>query len=135
MIIGVGIDTILTARINKLNQKFGNKFAQKIFTDYEISQALIKKNLELQNLFYAKRFAAKEAFSKAIGLGIGRGINFRDIEIKNNNLGKPQIKILNNKENFLQEHFDCKNFTIHLSITDQKTLASAVVIIEKSYDK
>jgi holo-[acyl-carrier protein] synthase len=82
-------------------------------------------------LFFSKRFAAKEAFAKAIGLGIGRGIDFLDIEVENNELGKPQIKILNNKEEFLKKHFNCKNFVIHLSLTDENPLAGAYVIIEK----
>ena len=81
--------------------------------------------------FFAKRFAAKEAFSKAIGLGIGRGIDFKDIEVINDDLGKPKINILNNKEIFLKKHFNCENFNIHLSISDDKNAATAIVIIDK----
>lgn len=131
MILGIGTDLISIDRIQHLILKFKENFAKKIFTDSEVSQAnKIDNSLQL-SLFYAKRFAAKEAFSKAIGLGIGRGVNFQDIEIFNDELGKPQIKILNDKEIFLKKHFNCENFNIHLSISDDKTLANAMVVIEK----
>jgi len=128
MILGIGTDLILIERIAKLILQFKEKFIEKIFTQNEILQV---KNSSSCAAFYAKRFAAKEACSKAIGLGIGRGIDFKDIEILNDDFGKPQIKILNGKENFLAQHFGCKNFAIHLSLTDEKKLASAFVIIEK----
>lgn len=135
MIFGIGIDLVSIDRIEKLMLQFKEKFAEKIFTSNEILRAnqikTSNKNSSAIVLFYAKRFAAKEAFAKALGLGIGRGIDFKDIEIENDELGKPQIKILNDKENFLAQHFGCKNFTIHLSLTDEKTMASAFVIIEK----
>jgi len=134
MIYGVGTDLVSVVRIEHLMLQFKGKFLTKVFTKNEISQAskikVFNEDLLLRALFFAKRFAAKEAFSKAIGLGIGRGIDFKDIEIENNDLGKPQIKILNGKEKFLLEHMKCKNFSIHLSITDENPLASAVVIVE-----
>ena len=63
-----------------------------------------------------------------------KNINFNDIEIKNNNLGKPFIEIINDKNVFLQNHFNCKKFNIHLTITDQNSISGAVVIIEKITD-
>ena len=131
MILGIGIDSVSTARIEKLLLQFKEKFTGKIFVENEISKAESLKTPEIQTLYYAKRFAAKEAFSKAIGLGIGRGIDFKDIEIANDAFGKPHIKILNNKEEFLKEHFNCTNFAIHLSLTDEFPIASAFVTIEK----
>jgi holo-[acyl-carrier protein] synthase len=135
MILGIGTDLISVDRIEHLILKFKENFTKKIFTANEVLQANKIKSVDsslLQlSLFYAKRFAAKEAFSKALGLGIGRGINFQDIEIHNDNLGKPQIKILNDKEIFLKKHFNCESFNIHLSISDDKTLANAMVVIEK----
>jgi holo-[acyl-carrier protein] synthase len=135
MIFGIGIDLVSIDRIEKLMLQFKEKFAEKIFTSNEILRAnQIKtsdKNSSAIVLFYAKRFAAKEAFSKALGLGIGRGIDFKDIEIENDELGKPQIKILNGKEIFLAQHLGCKNFAIHLSLTDEKSMAQAMVIINK----
>ena len=131
MILGIGIDLVLVERIEKLISQFKEKFEQKIFTKKEILRAGKLKVPAKKNLFYAKRFAAKESFSKALGTGIGRGINFCDIEVENDSLGKPKIKILNNKNKFLLEHFKCKKIAIHLSLTDEKSLANAIVIIEK----
>jgi holo-[acyl-carrier protein] synthase len=135
MIIGIGIDVISVGRIEQLMLDFKEKFPEKIFSSNEINKAnSIKVSAESslpRALFYAKRFAAKEAFAKALGLGIGRGIDFKDIEVENDQFGKPQIKILNNKKEFLKNHFNCQDLTIHLSLTDEKPLASAFVIIEK----
>lgn len=138
MILGVGIDLVSVKRIEHLMSQFGEKFAQKIFTSSEIACAqkikITEDNFSPRAIFYAKRFAAKEAFSKALGLGIGRGVDFLDIEISNNDLGAPKINLLNGKEEFVKKHFTCENFAIHLSITDENPLASAIVIIEKLHD-
>ncbi len=135
MILGVGTDLISVNRIQNLIFKFKEKFEEKIFTPNEIAKAQKIKISDDDFLprakFYAKRFAAKEAFSKALGLGIGRGVDFKDIEIDNDHLGKPIIRILNQKEEFIQTHFNCKNFAIHLSLSDENSLASAFVVIEK----
>ena len=128
MILGVGIDLVSIKRIQELRSQFKQKFLQKVFTENEVVASQKKFSSEI---FLAKRFAAKEAFSKALGLGLGRGINFCDIEIGNDDLGKPQIKILNGKEEFVKKHFHCEDFSIHLSLTDEDSLASAVVLIEK----
>ncbi len=135
MIFGVGIDLVSVSRIEHLFLQFGEKFAEKIFTTNEIIKAshieVSSENFLPRYLFYAKRFAAKEAFSKAIGTGIGRGIDFKDIEIRNDGSGCPKIKILNGKEVFLKQHIGCEDFAVHLSISDENPLASAIVIIEK----
>jgi len=135
MIIGIGIDLVSVARIQDLILKFDEKFLNKIFTKEENNCAkkflISNENFLPRSLFYAKRFAAKEAFSKALGLGIGRGVNFLDIQIENNSLGAPQIKLLNGKEEFIKNHFKCSEFAIHLSLTDENPYASAYVIIEK----
>lgn len=131
MILGIGIDLVSIGRIENLMLQFKEKFAEKIFTANEILQANKIQTTELRSLFCAKRFAAKEAFAKALGLGIGRGVDFKDIEVENDELGKPKIKILNNKETFIKNHFGCKNFSVHLSLTDENPMASAFVIIEK----
>jgi holo-[acyl-carrier protein] synthase len=128
MILGIGTDIVLIERIEHLIFQFQAKFAKKIFTEKEVLKA---KKLKQPAIFFAKRFAAKEAFAKAIGLGIGRGINFGDIEIDNDKEGKPLIRLLNGKEKFLKKRFKCKKFAIHLSLSDEKNIASAFVIIEK----
>lgn len=129
MILGIGIDTVSVNRVKELVLKFGEKFENKIFTDAEIIKAKNKKNSLSEALFYAKRFAAKESFSKALGLGIGRGVDFRDIEIDNDKLGKPFINILNGKEEFIKQHFAVKNFAVHLSLSDEADNALAMVTI------
>lgn len=135
MILGVGIDLVSVGRIEHLMSQFGDKFASKIFSANEIKRAesikISADNFLPRALFFAKRFAAKEAFAKALGLGIGRGVDFLDIEVENDVLGAPKINLLNGKEAFVKKHFACENFTIHLSITDENPLASAIVIIDK----
>jgi len=133
MILGIGIDLVSVSRIEDLMHKFGQKFAKKIFTESEIARAEkigFNNNFAPKAIFYAKRFAAKEAFAKACGLGIGRGIDFHDIEISNDELGKPIIKILNDKEEFLHKFFNVTKVIIHLSLTDEKPLAQAMVVLE-----
>jgi holo-[acyl-carrier protein] synthase len=136
MIIGIGIDLISNDRIKKIIKKFDQNFKEKIFSKNELNDFENRyKNQEKldQNAinFFAKRFASKEAFSKALGTGIGRGIDFNDIEISNDKLGKPFIKILNNKEAKIKEILNCQEFNIHLTISDEKSISGAVVIIEK----
>ncbi|MSP33605.1 MAG: holo-ACP synthase [Rickettsiales bacterium] len=133
MILGIGIDLVSVSRIEDLMRRFGEKFAQKIFTTSEIAKAekiAFDDNFVPRAIFYAKRFAAKEAFVKACGLGIGRGIDFQDIEIINDHLGKPIIKILNDKEKFLHQLFSVTKLSIHLSLTDEQPLAQAMVLLE-----
>jgi holo-[acyl-carrier protein] synthase len=129
MIIGVGIDIVEIKRIAKAIDTFGDRFKKRVFTENEIASANQKNHPATQISHYSKRFAAKEAFSKAIGLGIGRGINFTDIEIINDNNGKPKIKLSNKIKQFLQKHLNQNNFKIDLSMTDEREIAQAIVII------
>ncbi len=131
MIIGIGTDIVEISRIGESLQRFGEKFESRVFTVNEILIAKEKSNLEMRINYYAKRFAAKEAFSKAIGLGIGRGVDFIDIEIINDEKGKPKIKLMNNARQFLQKHFGFDDFKIDLSLADTKDLAQAFVVISK----
>ncbi len=133
MILGIGIDFVSNQRIkNLLKDNKKEKFLNRVFSKNEIieyNKKLIANKLSAKN-FFAKRYAAKEALSKAVGTGIGRGINFSDIEISNDKLGKPQIKLLNNKKEKLKKYFNCKKIFFHLSLTDETPLSGAVVIIE-----
>lgn len=134
LIMGIGTDMVSITRIGKILEKYEASFAKRILTQKENQQAKENKSKNYLKFvrFCAKRFAAKEALSKAAGLGIGRGINFNDIEISNNNYGKPEINLLNKKDVFLKEHLNCQKFYIHLSIADDLNMATATVIIEKS---
>ena len=125
-IIGNGIDIIENSRIKKAMK---NKvFVNRIFTKSEIKQSLKIKN---KVNFFAKRFAAKEAFVKSIGSGFRNNINFCDISIENNALGKPNIKLGNKIINILRKQFKIKKFKVFLSLADEKKYSIAYVVINK----
>tara|TARA_B100000131_G_scaffold262143_1_gene258469 strand:+ start:321 stop:710 length:390 start_codon:yes stop_codon:yes gene_type:complete len=125
-IIGNGVDIIKNKRIER-SLKI-NGFKNRIFTKNEILQS---KKIKNKTSFFAKRFAAKEAFVKAIGTGFRKKINFIDIEIKNNKKGQPLIKISNNIKFFLKKKFDINKFKIFLSLSDEKNYSIAYVILNK----
>jgi holo-[acyl-carrier protein] synthase len=125
MIIGVGSDIIHIDRIGNMIKKFGNKFLTRIYADEEISLAANFKSNDKQVAFYAKRFAAKEAFAKAIGIGIRTAVNFKDISVTNDNLGKPIINTYGKAKELT------KNFKLHISLSDDKNIAQAFVILEQ----
>ncbi len=125
-IIGNGVDIISNKRINNSIKLKG--FINRIFTKKEINQA---NKLKHKTNFYAKRFAAKEAFVKAIGTGFRSNINFKDIEVKNSNNGKPYILISKKIKNFLKNQFKLKKYKIYLSLSDEKDYSIAFVVIDK----
>ena len=125
-IYGIGTDIVNIKRVEKSLRKNGNNFKKRIFSKKEIIYCERKKN---PINFYAKRFAAKEALSKALGTGIRKGINFKDIEILNDNLGKPSILLKGNTANFLKKKIKSKKYSIHLSLADDLPWAQATVII------
>ena len=122
----IGTDIVNIKRLEKVFKKNGRKFKEKIFSKKEISYCESKKN---SISFYAKRFAAKEALSKALGTGIRKGINFKNIEIFNDKLGKPSIKLKGKTESFLKKKIKFKNYVIYLSLSDDLPWAQATVII------
>ena len=126
IILGVGIDLVENIRIKKLIKV--RKFLNRIFTKEEIDNSLKKKD---KTSFLAKRFASKEAFSKALGSGFRNGLNFIDISIINDKKGKPYIKINNKLKNIILKRLNVKKFKIFLSISDEKNYSIAIVIIEK----
>ena len=129
-IFGIGTDIVNIKRMDRLLKKKGMKLKNKIFSRKEISYCENKKN---SSSFYAKRFAAKEAFSKALGTGIRKGINLKDIEISNNKYGKPYILLKNSTSNYLKNRLKNSHYNIYLSLSDDKPWAQATVII--SYNK
>ena len=126
-IIGNGVDIIKNSRINSSLKIKG--FLNRIFTKNEIDQG---KKIKNKTNFYAKRFAAKEAFVKAIGTGFRYDINFIDIEIKNYKNGKPYISLSKNLDNFLQKKFKIQKYKVFLSLSDEKDYSIAFVIINKN---
>ena len=125
-IFGIGTDIVNIKRMELLLKKHGSSFKKRIFSKKEISYCEKKKN---SSAFYAKRFAAKEAFSKALGTGIRKGINLKNIEISNNAYGKPFILLKGNLDNYLKKKVKDKKYDIHLSLSDDKPWAQATVII------
>ena len=125
-IIGNGVDIIKNSRINSSLKIKG--FLNRIFTKKEIQQG---KKLKNKINFYAKRFAAKEAFVKAIGTGFRSEINFIDIEIKNYKNGKPYILLSKKLKNFLQKKFKIQKYKVFLSLSDEKDYSIAFVVIDK----
>ena len=125
MIFGVGIDLIEVARIEKQLGRGDNRFQRRLFTEQEIAYCERKK---FKALHYAARFAAKEAFFKALGTGLGGGLSWKDVEIVNDEAGKPAIR-LSDKARLLAEERGLAG--LHVSLTHVKDTAAAVVIIEK----
>ena len=123
-LFGVGTDII---RVNRIKQSLKNKlFLTRIFSDEEI----IKCNRTKKNSnCLAKRFAAKEAFSKALGTGISKGINFNEIVVLNEKSGKPYIMLINKTKKIVEKKLKKKLYKISLSIADEKDYAVAFVTI------
>ena len=123
-IYGIGTDIVDVDRIkNSLKNK---NFINRIFNEKEILKC--KKINDSINC-YAKRFAAKEAFSKALGTGISDGVNFNEIVILNNKSGKPYINIIGQTKKILNKKFKSKKSKISLSLSDEKKYAVAFVTI------
>ena len=125
-ILGNGVDIIENKRIS--NSLKNRLFLYRIFTDTEIS---ISKKIKNKDSFFAKRFAAKEAFVKALGTGFRDNINYRDISIINNKKGKPLINLSKNLKNYLKNKLKIKKYKVHLSLSDEKKHSIAFVIINK----
>ena len=124
--LGIGVDIVQNSRIRK---SITNKnFLLRIFTNYEINKS---KKIKNKIAFFSKRFAAKEAFSKALGTGFRETLNFKDISITNNKNGKPSIKINNKLHNLINKKFKTKKINVLLSISDESKHSIAFVILEK----
>ena len=126
-IIGFGTDIIEIERIKNFLKK-NSKFKKRIFSSGEIKYCLKQKN---KFNCFSKRFAAKEAFTKALGSGVSKGIKFKEIEVKKNKLKKPFIKLNGNTMKISRKLIKEKNFKIFLSLSDEKKYALASVIIAK----
>ena len=125
MIIGIGTDIIDTRRIKNIITKYGEKFIKHCFSNNEIIRS--ENSFKTTNS-YAKRYAAKEACSKALGTGLARGIFWKDIEVINNVLGKPSIKLHNNAVKRINK-ITKKDYKIEVSLSDEKNYAIANVIV------
>ena len=135
MIIGTGQDLIDIRRIEKAIARFGDRFIHRCFTDAEIARARRRADAGTGPATYAKRFAAKEACSKALGTGFSNGVFMRDIGVENDQNGKPCLILRGGALARLQAMTpDGYRAHIHLSLTDEPPIASAKVIIEAIID-
>ena len=125
-IIGIGTDIVLNNRVKKLIKN--KNFLNRIYTNQEIKFA--KKQKEIPS-FLAKRFAAKEAFAKALGTGFRKNLNFKDIEILNDKLGKPYYSINSKLKKIIFRSLKIKNLDFFLSLSDEKLYSIAFAIIQK----
>ena len=123
-IFGIGTDIV---SVDRIKESIKNKnFIKRIFNEKEILKC---KKIKNTINCYAKRFAAKEAFSKALGTGISKGINFSEIIILNKKSGKPYISIIGQTKKTLSKKFKKKKSRISLSLSDEKKYAVAFVTI------
>ena len=124
MIFGIGVDITAVKRFEKwVNSP---DMIERFFNENEIKSG---KSLSAVCQHYAVRFAAKEAFSKALGTGIS-GFNLKDVYITNDENGKPIINVQNSAEEILKNR--CQNYKLHVSLSHEKEYAIAYVIIEES---
>lgn len=124
MIFGIGTDIVEVARISDSVAEFGDTFAKKILAKSEMPSYL-QSNIKAR--FLAKRFAAKEAFSKALGTGLRAPATLQNIAVSHDDLGKPMLVFAPALQDFLASKNIIKT---HISISDEKNLAAAFVVLE-----
>jgi holo-[acyl-carrier protein] synthase len=123
-IVGLGTDIVEIDRITQVLSRNGDAFAHRILTDAEWEVFTESKRPER---FLAKRFAAKEAASKALGTGIARGVTFHDFVVRHDQQGKPHLSLYGVAAELAQTY---RVTSIHLSISDEQRYAMASVILE-----
>ena len=128
MIFGMGVDVIEIDRIKKELEKYGDKLNGTLFTDEEVRYCIKGKSINRQAQCFAGRFTAKEAFLKALGTGLRDGIQWKDIEIKNDDLGAPSIHLKGKAKEVVDQN---KIDNILLSISHSRTTAVSSVILER----
>jgi len=125
-ILGIGVDIVENIRIHKSLKNIS--FIKRVFSNTEI---FLAKNITNKKSYYSKRFAAKEAFSKAIGTGFRDNLNFKDITIINDKLGKPSFVVTDKIKQIVKKQFKMSSFDFFLSISDEKKYSIAYVILQK----
>lgn len=124
MIFGIGTDIVEVARIKASIDEFGDAFAKRILAESEL-ESYHASNIKPR--FLAKRFAAKEAFAKALGTGLRAPATLQNIAVSHDDLGKPLLILATELEQFLTERHIKQT---HISISDEKNLAAAFVVLE-----
>jgi len=124
MIYGIGVDIVDISRIERVLDRWGDRFVRRVFTEAEIEYCSRRGRPASR---YALRFAAKEAFAKALGSGFRDGLSFRQIEVINNTQGKPYLKLHGRCRELYTENGICGVF---LSLSDDGPYAVAMVVLE-----
>tara|TARA_Y100001958_G_C21106249_1_gene454625 strand:- start:584 stop:970 length:387 start_codon:yes stop_codon:yes gene_type:complete len=125
-ILGIGVDIISNKRIQLLTNN--KNFISRTFGKNELK---LSRNIKKRTNFFAKRFAAKEAFSKCIGSGFRNNLNFKDIQIFNDKLGKPFFLKSKKIDTIIFKKFNIKKYDLFLSISDEKDYSIAFTILFK----
>ena len=125
MIYGIGIDLVKVSRIEGVLQRWGERFHSKVFTPGEAAYCLRKRN---PSPSFAARFAAKEAFVKALGIGMRRGVHWRNVEVKRGPLGRPVLNLSGRASEICRKEGIGGLF---LSVTHDGDYAQAIVVLEK----
>ena len=124
-IVGIGVDIIENKRIK--NSLKNLNFKKRIYSTKELAQSSLFKN---KVSYFSKRFAAKEAFAKALGTGFRDNLNFKDIEIVNDKMGKPYYLKSKKISKIIHKNFNIKKYKCFLSIADEKDYSTAFTIIQ-----
>jgi holo-[acyl-carrier protein] synthase len=123
MIVGIGTDITEVERIANTLRVYGERFERKVFSDEEIAYCRLTPRRSAER--YAARFAAKEALAKALGLGMARGLWWRDIAVRKLPSGQPELLLSGEAARL------CTGLRSHLSLTHTDTMAMAVVVLER----
>tara|TARA_B100000575_G_C23089114_1_gene627820 strand:- start:3 stop:389 length:387 start_codon:yes stop_codon:yes gene_type:complete len=124
-ILGIGVDIVDNKRIRYLARN--KNFISRIFSKNEIN---ISKKFQNKTNYFAKRFSAKEALVKALGIGFRYNLNFKDIQILNDKLGKPYYSKTKKIDNIIYKRFKIKNYDLFLSISDEKNYSVSFTILK-----
>jgi holo-[acyl-carrier protein] synthase len=131
MIIGIGYDLVDIRRVEKVMNRFGERFMKRCFTDEECAKAERRRDAGTHIDTYAKRFAAKEACAKALGTGFAQGVFMRDIGVTSNSSGAPIIELTGGARARLEALTPPGHKArIHLTLTDEPPMSHAQIIIE-----
>ena len=125
MIFGIGTDIVQIARIESGLQRFGDNLAKRVLSETEFNEF---KQAAKPAHFLAKRFAAKEAMAKAMGIGFQKGLQLKQISVSNNELGKPSFQFAGYAQDFIINNNIASS---HLSLSDERDNAIAFVVLEK----
>jgi holo-[acyl-carrier protein] synthase len=124
VILGIGTDLVEIARIERALERWGERFAQKILVPRELDRFARHRK---PAAYLAKRFAAKEAFSKAMGTGIHHPVNWQNISVVNHTSGRPYLELSAPLATLVQSR---GVLSVHVSLTDERGMAAAFVVLE-----